>query len=35
MSRLWLGAATLALLFEGPLPLINPGAWRRVFQQAV
>ena len=33
MSGLWLGAAVL--VFEGPLPLINPGAWRRVFQQAV
>ena len=35
MSELWLGAAALALVFEGLLPLINPGAWRRVFQRAV
>ena len=35
MSELWLGAAALALVFEGLLPLINPGAWRRVLQRAV
>ncbi len=35
MFELWLGAAALALVIEGLLPLINPAAWRRVFERAV
>jgi len=35
MPELWLGAAALMLVFEGLLPLLSPGAWRRVFERAV
>lgn len=34
MSDLLLGALALMLVFEGLLPFLNPGAWRRVFEQA-
>jgi len=30
----WLGALALMLVLEGLLPLINPGIWRGVFEQA-
>jgi uncharacterized protein YjeT (DUF2065 family) len=30
-----LGALALMLVFEGLLPLINPGAWRDVFTRVV
>lgn len=32
---LLLTAAGLMLVIEGLLPFINPGAWRRVFEQAL
>ncbi len=35
MPELWLGAAALMLVFEGLLPLLSPGVWRRVFERAV
>lgn len=35
MSDLWLGAMALMLVIEGLLPLINPAAWRRVFERAM
>lgn len=31
MGELLLGALGLMLVFEGLLPLLNPGGWRRVF----
>jgi uncharacterized protein len=31
---IWLGALALMLVLEGLLPLLNPGAWRRMFEQA-
>ena len=34
MSDLLLGALALMLVFEGLLPFLSPGAWRRVFEQA-
>ncbi len=34
MGDLLLGALALMLVFEGLLPFLNPGAWRRVFEQA-
>ena len=34
MSELWLGALALMFVLEGLLPLLNPGAWRRVFEGA-
>ena len=34
MSDLLLGAMALMLVFEGLLPFLSPGAWRRVFEQA-
>jgi len=30
-----LGALALMLVFEGLLPFLSPGAWRRVFERAV
>jgi hypothetical protein len=30
-----LGALALMLVFEGLLPLLNPGAWRSVFARAL
>ncbi len=35
MTELWLGAFALMLVVEGLLPLLNPAAWRRVFERAV
>lgn len=29
------GALALMLVFEGLLPFLSPGAWRRVFEQAM
>lgn len=34
MSDLLLGALALMLVFEGLLPFLSPGAWRRVFEKA-
>lgn len=34
MADLLLGALALMLVFEGLLPFLSPGAWRRVFEQA-
>jgi uncharacterized protein YjeT (DUF2065 family) len=33
-DALWM-ALGLMLLFEGVMPLLNPGQWRRVFEQAL
>lgn len=33
MSDVWWLALGLVLVFEGLLPLISPGGWRRVFSQ--
>ncbi len=33
MSEAWWIALGLVLVFEGLLPLISPGGWRRVFSQ--
>jgi uncharacterized protein len=35
MSELFFGAIALMLVFEGLLPFLSPGAWRRVFEQAL
>lgn len=35
MGDALLGALALMLVFEGLLPLINPRAWREVFERAV
>lgn len=34
MADLLLGALALMLIFEGLLPFLSPGAWRRVFERA-
>lgn len=34
MSDALFGALALMLVFEGLLPFLSPGAWRRVFEQA-
>lgn len=34
MNDLLLGALALMLVFEGLLPFLSPGAWRRVFERA-
>ncbi len=34
MADLLLGALALMLVFEGLLPFLSPGAWRRVFEKA-
>jgi uncharacterized protein YjeT (DUF2065 family) len=34
MGDLLLGALALMLIFEGLLPFLSPGAWRRVFERA-
>ena len=34
MGDLLLGALALMLVFEGLLPFLNPGMWRRVFERA-
>ena len=31
-SNLWWAALALVLVFEGLLPLLSPGGWRRTFQ---
>ena len=35
MGALLATAIALLLIFEGLLPFVNPGAWRRVFEQAL
>lgn len=35
MGEALLGALALMLVFEGVLPLLNPGAWRQVFMRAL
>ncbi len=35
MDDLFVSAVALVLVFEGLLPFINPGAWRRVFERAL
>lgn len=35
MGDALLGALALMLVFEGLLPLLNPGAWRSVFARAL
>ncbi len=35
MGELLLGALGLMLVFEGLLPLLNPGGWRQVFQRVL
>lgn len=35
MSDLLLGALGLMLVFEGLLPLLNPGGWRQVFARVL
>ena len=35
MGDALLGALALMLVFEGLLPLLNPGAWRNVFARAL
>jgi uncharacterized protein len=34
MGDLLLGALALVLVFEGLLPFLSPGAWRRMFERA-
>ena len=33
--HLTVGALALMLVFEGLLPFLSPGAWRRVFERAL
>jgi len=35
VGALLAGAVALMLILEGLLPFVNPGAWRRVFEQAL
>lgn len=35
MGDLLFGALALMLVFEGLLPFLSPGAWRRAFERAV
>jgi uncharacterized protein YjeT (DUF2065 family) len=35
MGEVILAALALVLVFEGLLPFLSPGAWRRVFEQAL
>lgn len=35
MDDLFVSAIALVLVFEGLLPFVNPGAWRRVFERAL
>ena len=35
MGDLLLGAVALMLVFEGLLPFLSPGAWRRTFERAM
>jgi uncharacterized protein len=34
MGDLLLGALALMLVFEGLLPFLSPGMWRRIFERA-
>ncbi|HRD96140.1 MAG TPA: DUF2065 domain-containing protein [Rubrivivax sp.] len=35
MGELLLGALALMLIFEGLLPFLSPGAWRRTFERVL
>ena len=35
MNELLVGAVALVLVFEGLLPFMSPGTWRRVFERAL
>ncbi|HEX7688424.1 MAG TPA: DUF2065 domain-containing protein [Burkholderiaceae bacterium] len=35
MGDLFLSAVALVLVFEGMVPFVSPGTWRRVFERAV
>jgi uncharacterized protein YjeT (DUF2065 family) len=35
MADIVLGALALMLVFEGLLPFLSPGTWRKVFERAV
>ena len=35
MDDLFVSAIALVFVVEGLLPFLNPGAWRRVFEQAL
>ena len=35
MGLLLCSAVALVLIFEGLLPFLNPGAWRRVFERVL
>ena len=35
MDGLFLSALALVLVFEGLLPFMSPGAWRRLFERAL
>ena len=35
MNDLLLGAVALMLVFEGLLPFLSPGTWRRAFERAL
>jgi uncharacterized protein YjeT (DUF2065 family) len=35
VNELLVGAIALVLVFEGLLPFMSPGTWRRVFERAV
>ncbi len=35
LADLLFGAFALMLVIEGLLPLLNPGAWRRMFERAI
>jgi uncharacterized protein YjeT (DUF2065 family) len=34
LSDLLIGAFALMLVFEGLMPFVNPGLWRRIFEMA-
>lgn len=35
MKEWLIGALALMFVFEGLMPLLNPGAWRRMFERAL
>jgi uncharacterized protein YjeT (DUF2065 family) len=35
VSELFVGAVALVLVFEGLLPFVSPGTWRRLFERAL
>lgn len=35
VGEMLLGALALMLIFEGLLPLLSPGAWRRMFERVL